>query len=64
MLLLSQNVHCMLSLIKISDEIHALYHWGLEDIFVKTVKMAKVQCKIDVFSCNLLKNRDGAMCFG
>ena len=39
----------MSSLIKISDVIYALYHWGLElRLFVKTVKMAKVQCKIEV----------------
>ena len=42
----------MSSLIKSSDVIHALYHWGLElrtfPIFVKTLKMANVQCKIEV----------------
>ena len=39
----------MSSLIKNSDVIHALYHWGLElRHFCKNVKIAEVQCKINV----------------
>ena len=37
------------SLIKTFDVKHALYHWGLElNHFVKNVKLAKVQFKIEV----------------